>query len=96
MLCALHFCLLGLALLACDLASWLLTGQYESPSLLGLYALRWLAVPGIGLCGGAAMLAASVRPARPWAFLAAMLMLLVCAWCWDIAGFLVAGPELQW
>ncbi len=92
MVCALHFCLVGLALLVLDLVNWGVAGYYESPSTMGLHAMRWLSVPGVALAGGAAMVAASARPARPWAFVVAMLMLLVYVWCWDMAQFLTAGP----
>jgi len=93
--CAVYFCVLGLALLVADLVSWAALGYYESPSALGLHAMRWLALPGIALSGGAAMVAASVRPARPWAFLIAMVLLLIYIWCWDMSQFIAEGP-VEW
>jgi len=92
MWCAVYCCLLGLALLVLDLAWWGVSGHYESPSQWGLIALRWLALPGIALAGGAAMMAGSGSRPRPWSFLIALLMLLVYAWCWDMAEFLTTAP----
>jgi len=88
MACAAYFCLVGLTLLALDLVNWWLAGTYESPCLMGMVAMRWMAVPGIALCGGAAMVAGSCRPVRPWGFFAAMVMLLIFVWCWDLSQFL--------
>jgi hypothetical protein len=92
MACAVYFCFVGIALLVLDLVNWRIVGTYQSPSLLGMLVLKWLAVPGIALAGGAAMVAGSCRPARPWGFLVAMLMLLIFVWCWDMSDFLTSLP----
>ena len=92
MTCAAYYCVVGLAALALDVVTWRVTGHYESPSLWSLYAMKWLALPGIALAGGAAMVAASCDPPRPWAFLISLTMLLVYAWLWDIAEFLTSIP----
>lgn len=92
MWCGISYCIVGLVVLALDAAACWVTGKYESPSLWSLYALRWLTLPGIALSGGAAMVAASIRPRRLWAFLLSLLMLIVYAWLWDLADFLTAAP----
>jgi len=91
-LCLLYYCVLGLAFLAMDLVSWARTGHYESPSLWALYALRWLALPGIALAGGAAMVSASSRPPKWGAFALSLAGLLTYAWLWDMADFLTSPP----
>jgi hypothetical protein len=92
MICAAFLCFVGLAAVAMDLVTWRITGHYQAPSLLSLYAMKWLSLPGIALAGGAAMVAASWDPPRPWAFLISLLMLLMYAWLWDVSHFLIGIP----
>jgi hypothetical protein len=93
--CGLYFCVVGIAYLMADLLYWALTGHYESPSMWALYALKWLALPGIALTGGSAMVAASSEPPRRGAFFLSLAMLLVYAWAWDLAEFLTNAPTLH-
>ncbi|MGQ9730300.1 MAG: hypothetical protein ACUVX8_03425 [Candidatus Zipacnadales bacterium] len=93
-ICFYYYCVLGLALLGADLAHWAQTGVYTTPTLLGVLLIKWLALPGIALAGGAAMVAASARHRWWWAaFIGSLLMLGIYAYAWMISDFLVDNPE---